>query len=362
MARRSRREIDNWNEFADAGRAFVRAVIPRGLNESQEYVAARRIAERYEIKRFFASGGFGLLLLARDVRTETDVLVKTTLRYDVAIEARGRDAAGLARKVWARRQQLQTERRIMTHLRNRGCDAVPNPNDYVFDRNLLLAGPYETDDGKKFRFDERAILDTEPYLVLELIEGRTLEELLEDRWPGGMDEARALDVMRQVCGVLAVLHRPWAVGGAEWRLVYQDLKPANVMLGPDERAYLIDMGGCRLTINDKLAMEGAHTPGYCAPEQTLALMSVTPATDVYAAGATLYHLLTGVSPLTLLPGVIRSLDEHAVNPDRWDWARLRSKASRPTCDLIGACLAPSPRDRPADGGELLGAINRLVRP
>ena len=60
--RRTRREIDNWNEFTHAGRAFVRAIIPRGLNEDQEYVAARRIAERYEIKRFFASGGFGLVL------------------------------------------------------------------------------------------------------------------------------------------------------------------------------------------------------------------------------------------------------------------------------------------------------------
>src|SRR4051812_31801555 len=168
MARRTRREIDNWNEFQDAGRAFVRAIIPRGLNEDQEYVAARRIAERYEIKRFFASGGFGLLLVARDGRTETDVLVKTTLRYDVAFEARGRDAEGLTRKVAARRQQLQTERRVMTLLRNRGCDAIPNPNDYVFDRNLSLAGPYETDDRKKWRYDNEKILDTEPYLVLEM--------------------------------------------------------------------------------------------------------------------------------------------------------------------------------------------------
>src|SRR3954447_25337625 len=176
MARRTRREIDNWNEFTDSGRAFVRAIIPRGLNEDQEYVAAKRIADRYEIKRFFASGGFGLLLVARDVRTETDVLVKTTLRYDVAIEAKERDEAGFTRKVWARRQQLQTERRIMTLLRNRGCDAVPNPNDYVFDRNLLLAGPYETEDRRKWKYEDERMIETEPYLVMEMIEGRTVED------------------------------------------------------------------------------------------------------------------------------------------------------------------------------------------
>src|SRR5207248_2600157 len=133
----------------------------------------------------------------------TDMLIKTTLRYDVAIEARGRDRDGFTRKVWARRQQLQTERRIMVQLRNLGCDALPNPNDYVFDRNLLLAGPYDTEEGKKkWTYDDAGMLDSEPYLVLEMIEGRTLEDLLEDRWPDGMDEARALDVMRQVAGVL----------------------------------------------------------------------------------------------------------------------------------------------------------------
>jgi serine/threonine protein kinase len=360
MPRRTRREIESWTEFQENGRTFVRAIIPRGLNEDQEYTAARRIAERYEIKRFFASGGFGLILVGKDVRTETDMLVKTTLRYDVAIEARGRDRDGFTRKVWARRQQLQTERRVMVQLRNLGCDAIPNPNDYVFDRNPLLAGPYTAEDGKKWTYDDEGMLATEPYLVLEMIEGRTLEDLLEDRWPDGMDEKRALEVMRQVAGVLRLLHRPWNIGGAGWRLVYQDLKPANIMLGAHDRAYLIDLGGCRVSINGKLVQEGAHTPGYCPPETTLAQMTITPAADSYAAGSSLYHLLTGVAPLSLLPDVIRSTDEHAVRPERWDWPLLERKASPATCKLIRACLDPAASDRPADGEALYTEINRLL--
>jgi serine/threonine protein kinase len=362
MARRTRREIENWNEFTDQGRTFIRTIIPRGLHEDQEYVAAKRIAERYEVKRFFASGGFGLVLVGKDVRTESDMLLKTTLRYDVALEARGRDRDGFTRKVWARRQQLQTERRIMVLLRNQGCDGIPNPNDYVFDRNLLLAGPYETDQGKKWKYDDPDILDTEPYLVLEMIEGRTLEDLLEDRWPDGMSEDRALRVMQQVCDVLRVLHRPWTVGGASWRLVYQDLKPANIMLGAHDRAYLIDMGGCRLTINDKLALEGAHTPGYCPPELTLSQMSITPRADSYTVGSTLYHLLTGKHPLSLLPDVIRSLDEHAVRPEKWDWGLLQRRAGAATVALVRACLDPVAGNRPAHGEELATALAQLVRP
>ena len=361
MPRRSRREIENWNEFVDDGRSFIRAIIPRGLHEDQEYVAAKRIAERYEVKRFFASGGFGLVLVGKDVRTESDMLLKTTLRYDVAVEARGCDREGLTRKVWARRQQLQTERRILVQLRNLGCDAVPNPNDYVFDRNLLLAGPYETDTGKKWRYDDRDILDSEPYLVLEMIEGRTLEDLLEDRWPDGMEEHRALYVMRQVCEVLRRLHRPWTVSGTTWQLVYQDMKPANIMLGAHDRAYLIDLGGCRLSINDRLVLEGAHTPGYCPPECTLSQMTITPRADCYGVGSTLFHLLTGKNPLSLLPDVIRSLDEHSVRPDKWDWKLLEAKARPATVRLVRACLDPLAGNRPRDGEELYGAFTDVVK-
>jgi serine/threonine protein kinase len=360
MARRTRREIESWTEFTEGGRTFVRAIIPRGLNEDQEYTAARRIAERYEIKRFFASGGFGLILVGKDVRTETDMLIKTTLRYDISFEARGRDGDNFTKKVWARRQQLQTERRIMVQLRNLGCDGIPNPNDYVFDRNPLLAGPYTTEDGKKWKYDDQDILDTEPYLVLEMIEGRTLEDLLDDRWPQGMDEHRALEVMRQVSSVLSVLHKPWTIAGATWRLIYQDLKPANIMLGAHDRAYLIDLGGCRLTIDGKLRQEGAHTPGYCPPESTLAQMTITAAADSYTAGSTLFHLLTGKAPLSFLPDVIRSSDEHAVRPESWDWARLEKKASPATCRLIRSCLDPTAGNRPADGAELFEQINRLL--
>ena len=162
MARRSRREIENWSEFTEQGRPFIRAIVPHGINENHEYTSAKFLADRYEVKKFFAAGGFGLILFGRDGRTKNDVLIKTTLRYDISFEAGCRDREGFTRKVWARRQQLQTERRILVQLRNLGCDAVPNPNDYVFDRNPLLAGPYSAEDGTQFLYDDQGILDSEP--------------------------------------------------------------------------------------------------------------------------------------------------------------------------------------------------------
>jgi hypothetical protein len=89
-------------------------------------------------------------------------------------------------------------------------------------------------------------------------------------------------------------------------------------------------------------------------------MTITPRADVYTFGSTLYHLLTGKNPLSFLPDVIRSLDEHAVRPEKWDWALLQRKASAATCRLVRECVDPVAGNRPAGGEELCAALSRLV--
>ena len=110
MVRRSSRELGAWEEYQEEGREFVRAEVPKGANAGRRYAIAKRLAERYEIKGFFASGGLGLILRGRDLHTETDVLVKTTLDYQIVHEAKGRDVEGMQRRIRAARRTLQTER------------------------------------------------------------------------------------------------------------------------------------------------------------------------------------------------------------------------------------------------------------
>ena len=87
---------------------FVSATVPKGDNKGLPFTIAKRLAERYEVRKFFASGGCGLLLEGRDLRTETDVLIKTTLRYDGIVEyARCRDEDGFRKKLTDHRKQLQ---------------------------------------------------------------------------------------------------------------------------------------------------------------------------------------------------------------------------------------------------------------
>jgi serine/threonine protein kinase len=355
MASRSNQSAGTWEEFPFQGRSFIRAIVPRGDNEGQKFEIAKTVAGRYEIKGFFRSGGCGLLLRGRDQQTETDVLIKTTLRYDVVYCARGRDVEGFRKAVRQARQQLQTERRIMVQLKNRGCNAIPNPNDYVFDWNPKLAGPYACDHGGDWQYDEDEMLSSEPYLVMEQVDGCLLtDEIRRD----GMEERRALRIMSEICHVLKLLHRPVSRRRNIWKLVYQDLKPDNIMIGAQDAALLLDFGGCRLTVDGQIANQGAYTPGYCPPECEGGELS--PASDSWTVGSTLYQMLTGLAPSNFLKSELAGSAPRHVAQDEWDWNSLHQRVRQSTFDLIQGCLRTSPAERPADADSLCQHLNALL--
>lgn len=162
------------------------------------------------------------------------------------------------------------------------------------------------------------------YLVMDYIDGETLEQkLLAAKRP--LREAEVLYWARQLCDALGYLHsrRP--------PIIFRDLKPANVMVTKRGEVKLIDFGIARLfsrgATHDTQAL---GTPGYAPPEQYGNAQTDARA-DIYALGATLYHLLTnydvGTTPFALPP--LRSRNpavsartadaiEHATRLDRKD--------------------------------------------
>ncbi len=128
------------------------------------------------------------------------------------------------------------------------------------------------------------------YIVMELLEGVTLDEVLEAEGP--MDPERAVHIALQVAGSLSEAH--------EQGLVHRDLKPSNVILGrrgnDSNFVKVLDFGLVKAD-DTKLTQSGAllGTPRYMAPEQ-IANEDVGPAADVYGLGATLYNMLTGRPP------------------------------------------------------------------
>ncbi|HUO06530.1 MAG TPA: protein kinase [Candidatus Binataceae bacterium] len=125
------------------------------------------------------------------------------------------------------------------------------------------------------------------YLVMEHVQGETLDERLAAAANGRLDEKFVIDVARQILTALEYLH------GCNPPIVYRDLKPANVMVTGGGDVKLIDFGVARLFMPKKTAtMVG--TMGYAPPEQYEG--RAEPRSDVYALGATMFHLLTGWDP------------------------------------------------------------------
>ncbi|MBX5449408.1 WD40 repeat domain-containing serine/threonine protein kinase [Thermogemmatispora sp.] len=137
------------------------------------------------------------------------------------------------------------------------------------------------------------------YLVMDFIEGETLEARLSRLPDGRLPLAEVLRLGMQLCDVLSYLH------SRQPPIIFRDLKPANIMLTSEGHLYLIDFGIARLfkpgQSKDTTALGSA---GYAAPEQYGRAQS-TPQTDIYALGATLHQLITGqdpsLSPFTFAP-------------------------------------------------------------
>jgi serine/threonine protein kinase len=341
------------------GRPFVRSEVPSGDNRGRPFTVAQPLAGRYQVQGFFASGGMGLLLEGLDLRTGARVLIKSTLRYDVVPYARVGDREGFANQLRVPRKTLEVERRVLVLLRNAGCNAVPHPNDFVFDANPLLEGPYQTEDGRQWRYDDREMIQAEPYLIMEVLAGRPLDELLRELPGGRLPEDRALRILHQATAVLRLLHRPAPLRpGMTWRLIYQDLKPANLLVAEQDRVSLVDLGGCQIINLDtgQKLLPGACTAGYCPPECEQTYGILTPAADVYTAGSTLFHLLTGRSPVEFVGGGPGAGPRSA----RLDPRLLEGRCRPETRRLVERCLAPEPAARYPDADALHQAVEALL--
>lgn len=184
------------------------------------------------------------------------------------------------------------------------------------------------------------------FLAMELVDGPSLAHLLRVGGPLPVD--RANRVFREIVAGLADLH---AAG-----IVHRDVKPSNVLMASDGRVLLTDYGISQdiFSRSTTTSLDFAGTLCYAAPEQ--AGHGWDYRVDIYAAGATLVHLLTGSPPerhglLAGLPrGRGRTLAEQLADVD----PRVAAIAER--------CLQPDPEERYATAKDLLAAIEALPSP
>jgi serine/threonine protein kinase, bacterial len=161
------------------------------------------------------------------------------------------------------------------------------------------------------------------YLVMDYIDGKTLEDLIEAT-SDPLDVKRVTDWAGQLCDVLDYLHNQ------KPPIVFRDLKPGNIMLDRDGRIKLIDFGIARLFKAGKTTDTTSFgTAGYAPPEQ-YGKGQTDARSDIYALGATLHHLLTGRdpgnSPFTFAP--VRSLNSRV--PEAIESAIMKAVEQDPT--------------------------------
>ena len=182
------------------------------------------------------------------------------------------------------------------------------------------------------------------YYVMEYLEGKSLKTLVDERGP--LTENIALQYIREVADALSAVHSS--------KMLHLDLKPANIMLNKNGEAVLIDFG-----ISKHYDEDGSQTSsgliglsdGYAPLEQYKkgGISSFSPATDIYALGATLYKLLTGKTP------------PHATDVNDDGLPVLPESISLPVRNAIEAAMQPRRKDRPESVEEFIGMLDREVK-
>lgn len=189
--------------------------------------------------------------------------------------------------------------------------------------------------------------DGTPFLVMELVEGETLEQRAAEEL---MNAEELLAVAEQILEVLSAGH--------ERGIVHQDLKPANLLVDNDGRVRVLDYGIARSIDDDPttLKLRTTGTPSFMSPEQVRGDV-VTGASDLYSLGATLFALATGRPPHvadTPIHLMLRIATESAPRV-----SELAPSLPRPLAQLIDRALRHEPDRRWASANAMAREVQSV---
>ena len=188
------------------------------------------------------------------------------------------------------------------------------------------------------------------FLVMELIEGHTLREYLNER--GRFEIKDAINYMTPILSALAAAH--------ELGIVHRDIKPENILISKDGRIKIADFGLARgELIGTTMTAESSVILGsvsYLSPEQVQRGIADS-RSDVYAAGIVAYEMLTGEKPFNG-DSPIQVAYMH-VNEEIPHLRNKRKEIPQALDDLIASATAKNPDDRPRSAGDFLARLQTI---
>ncbi|MDQ0685770.1 putative Ser/Thr protein kinase [Streptomyces achromogenes] len=262
---------------------------------AQDPGVGRLVAGRYRLLAKLGHGGMGTVWRAKDETVDREVAVKEP-RVPDHLPERERAKAF---------ERMRREARAAARLDH---PAVVNVHDV-------------------------AVVDGRPWIVMELVHGRSLGDALEEGTLGTREAAR---VGLEVLGALEAAH---AAG-----ILHRDVKPDNILLGRHDRVVLTDFGIARIEGETNLTDTGGFvgSPEYIAPERVLGRRP-GPAADLWSLGVVLYAATEGVSPFrrSNTPATLQSVLNAAPAPP--------AAAQGPLAEAVDGLLRKDPAHRPTAG-------------
>lgn len=266
---------------------------------------------RYEIVRVLGSGAMGIVYEGLDAKLNRRVAIKTIIKSALANSEQAADYS----------TRFMREAQAVAHLSHSNIVAV-----YDFGEEGDIA-----------------------YFVMEFIEGNELKQYIESGVRFALP--KSLDLMIKLLDALDYAHSQG--------IVHRDIKPANIMIDKTGKLKLTDFGVVKFVDSQDGTQAGTMvgTPGYMSPEQILGT-SISPRSDIFAAGVVLYQLLTGKKPFT--GDGIFAIQQKIVNEDPPPPSSI-DPALPPVFDqIIGKALAKKPEQRYAHASEFADDLRRFL--
>jgi serine/threonine-protein kinase len=261
--------------------------------------------DRYQIQSHLAQGGMANIYIAFDLQNRQEVVLKIP------------DTASIGDP--AQFERFQREMEVVRTLKH----------------PAILRG---LDSGQFNRI---------PYLVTELVRGRSLRNIIEKEAPLSVEEA--ISMIKKIAEGMAYCHQNG--------VVHRDLKPENILVTEEGQPVIMDFGlaltrsSHRVTYSNLTATMG--TPDYMAPEQVEGQRG-SPKTDVYALGIILYELLTGNPPFSGDNSLAVMAQHMQIIPSRLD--KVRSDVPAGIAAIVAQCLQKKPDQRYEDMPALINAL------
>src|SRR5919206_429431 len=194
---------------------------------------------------------------------------------------------------------------------------------------------------------DRGQADGTPYIAMEVIEGRSLKELVLARGPLPLDQA--IDFTKQILAALRFAHRNG--------IIHRDIKPHNILIGAENRLKVTDFGIARAGASQMTEVGSIMgTAQYLSPEQARGA-PVTAASDLYSVGIVLYEMLTGQVPFSgdsAIEIAMKHLNELPRPP-----SKIRPEIPPELDQVVLRALAKAPEDRYQTAEEFAEDLHRV---